>query len=655
MAAYENDDYYTIGEFGVAIKHPVNDTLDSAAFIESEYFTRGNAPNIPSKADPTVEVTGLISPGDDRDFYAFAVNSNDLSGGNLAYHFDIDDAANADGTGLDTIITIYDSNKNVVASNDDHFTDPGSLHVHDSYLDFVPAASDTYYVEVRSFQSSSGGDYILNIGISGAAGVQDEGPFIYGSMAGDQLFADGLDEFDSRVYGFAGNDQISGFSGKDTLAGGDGADTIGGDLGNDQIYGDEDRTQVFAQPDEGLGDGDHLGGGGGDDFVNGQRGNDVLSGDDGKDFLRGGLGNDTLRGGLGADRYGANSEGFGPDPGNDTYVIGVGESTPGETAPFEYNYDTIVAVSYDQSKGGFEGAGVAGGDQIRFTGFTGPVFLYGLKSFATSIGSELGGGKNGVVDAFYDRHGAEQDRYGTWIIVDADDTGSVTPGDIVLYFEADSLDFIASDFSAGQVVAPTHGQASSETFDGTVKADYIDAGAGNDTVRGYGAVDRLSGEDGADQLIGDAGNDMLDGGDQSDKLSGGAGTDHMFGGAGNDVLTGGAAGDFLYGGIGPDRFDYNSLAEFGGGSSAEIIQDFSHKQHDRIDVSGIDANTIMAGIQDFDLLDNAGAAFTAAGQIRFTFGATLTTISFNTDNDLTAEATLYVKGHVPLVDADVIF
>src|SRR4051812_8307399 len=81
---------------------------------------------------------------------------------------------------------------------------------------------------------------------------------------------------------------------------------------------------------------------------------------------------------------------------------------------------------------------------------------------------------------------------------------------------------------------------------------------GHDTVAGSVLADRLVGGGGNDELHGDRGDDAIDGGDDSDLLFGGPGNDSLrerrfgfdtlFGGPGDDALAGGRANDRLYGG-----------------------------------------------------------------------------------------------------------
>jgi Ca2+-binding RTX toxin-like protein len=118
-------------------------------------------------------------------------------------------------------------------------------------------------------------------------------------------------------------------------------------------------------------------------------------------------------------------------------------------------------------------------------------------------------------------------------------------------------------------------------------------GTGNDTantINGNDAANTLLGMGGADTLRGNGGNDVLDGG---------AGNDFLSGGAGNDILIGGPGTDIMFGGGGADTFAFKTVTDFGPASAPDQIGDFSPAEGDKIDLSAIDANTLLAGKQGF--------------------------------------------------------
>lgn len=155
---------------------------------------------------------------------------------------------------------------------------------------------------------------------------------------------------------------------------------------------------------------------------------------------------------------------------------------------------------------------------------------------------------------------------------------------------------------------------------------------GNNLLTGNASGNVLRGEAGNDGLRGMSGNDTLMGGTGNDTLGGDLGDDRLTGGSGRDVLTGGG---------GRDTFDFNSLGELtASAATSDVIKDFSRAQLDKIDLSGLDANTGVAGNQAFTSLIAGSAAFSAAGQLKYVGGI----LYGNTDADASAEFALSLTG-----------
>lgn len=145
----------------------------------------------------------------------------------------------------------------------------------------------------------------------------------------------------------------------------------------------------------------------------------------------------------------------------------------------------------------------------------------------------------------------------------------------------------------------------------------------------------------ADRVRGYAGND---------RIAGGRGNDTLYGDGGNDVIIGGAGLDNLYGGTGADVFDYNLASESSASSTGrDVIRDFT-RGTDRIDLSGIDANTAAAGNQAFTGFISASRAFSAAGQLKFSNGI----LYGNTDSDATAEFAVALTGVTGLAKTELV-
>jgi Ca2+-binding RTX toxin-like protein len=132
--------------------------------------------------------------------------------------------------------------------------------------------------------------------------------------------------------------------------------------------------------------------------------------------------------------------------------------------------------------------------------------------------------------------------------------------------------------------------------------------SGNNQLYGNGNANTLSGLAGDDYLYGDAGNDRLLGGNGNDKLYGGNGSDLLIGGLGIDRLDGEGEAD---------TFRFESIVE-SPYSARDTIIAFSGAAGDRIDVSAVDANTLVSGNQAFAFIGSN--PFTAAGQVRLSNG-----------------------------------
>ena len=189
----------------------------------------------------------------------------------------------------------------------------------------------------------------------------------------------------ATIVGKPTNDTLNGTDKADDIAGLSGNDTIRGRLGNDQIDGGEGNDVIYGGPDN-----DTLIGGPGNDSLYGGTHSDTLFGGIGNDKLYADQGYDTLDGGAGDDELygGNNSVSMLGGTGNDTLVAGQGGSTMsgGEgddtmTGAIGSDYitsekddaDTFIITDDDGNFGydnisGFNGAGVEGGDVLRFEG-----------------------------------------------------------------------------------------------------------------------------------------------------------------------------------------------------------------------------------------------------------------------------------------------
>jgi Ca2+-binding RTX toxin-like protein len=209
------------------------------------------------------------------------------------------------------------------------------------------------------------------------------------------------------------------------------------------------------------------------------------------------------------------------------------------------------------------------------------------------------------------------------------------------------------------------GGGGDDVLQGHAGADTLDGGDGNDTAIyggstagvtvflssgvGHGGdaegdhlynIENLRGSNYDDTFWGDENANVLEGLAGKDQLKGAGGADTLIGGMGADVMTGGAGGD---------AFVWESIAETGIASSdMDTIKDFNAAEGDKINLHAIDANTTIAGNQDFTFIETAN--FSAPGQIRYFNDGVDTYIVMNRDSVLVDDAAIRISG-VHTVDA----
>lgn len=170
--------------------------------------------------------------------------------------------------------------------------------------------------------------------------------------------------------------------------------------------------------------------------------------------------------------------------------------------------------------------------------------------------------------------------------------------------------------------------------------DAVYGGAGSDSITGTPFVDHLYGLDGDDTLSGLGDNDRLYGDDGNDTLWGGIGGDNLYGGAGNDRIIGGVGNDKMWGGAGADTFVI--LAESTGGSlETDFIHDFNAAEGDRVDLSAIDANTLLSGDQGFSIVNSVGSGY---GEMVLVYANGQTTLRLYTNGDKTVDYQIRLDG-----------
>ncbi len=153
---------------------------------------------------------------------------------------------------------------------------------------------------------------------------------------------------------------------------------------------------------------------------------------------------------------------------------------------------------------------------------------------------------------------------------------------------------------------------------------------------------------------GNALNNVVTGNTGANTLKGGAGNDSIVGGLGNDILMGDLGKDSLAGGLGADKFKFNGGAETGlAPTTRDIIGDFSRSQGDKIDLSAIDANSVLTLNNAFSA-PTVGTHFSGAftGQGKLYFDQVAHVLYGNNDADSAADFSIQLNGVSNLAATD---
>lgn len=440
----------------------------------------------------------------------------------------------------------------------------------------------------------------------------------------------------------------------------------------------------------------------------------VLRGLDGDDILRsgqelqGGAGNDVLSNGHflfgqeGDDILDASGPAFGNagsmsgGTGNDTYYV---DSIDDEVIESGLGTDLIITTltSY-----------VLAADLENLTGTTAAMLTFAgnlaANAIAGNLSDDLLDGRDGN-DMLAGQAGDDDLRGGA-----GDDTILGGDGDDIVAGGSgnDTVDGGAGDdrvdggsgndsLDGGAGYDILTGGSGDDTITSAAGADTIDGGSGNDLLNGGARADTLFGREGDDTLNGGVGADTLVGGldndtyridsagdrvvelagegtdrvtsylssytlaenvenltgmlDSGQTLVGNAMANRIAGNAGSDRIEGATGRDTMSGGAGPDLFIFRDGDTSAARNTADRITDFSQADLDRIRVHEIDANTALAGDQNFTFIGN-GAFTGVAGQLHYAQQGAVTYVEGDTNGDSLADFVIRLDGVINLAAGD---
>jgi Ca2+-binding RTX toxin-like protein len=587
------DDIYVVDNAGDLVVETANGGVDTVR-ASIDYILGANLENL-----TLIGAAALTGRGNDLDNVLIANNGGDHLYG---------------GAGADTLIggTGADYLDGGVGADAMDGGAGNDVYVVDNLGDTVTELANGGVDTVMSSVNFTLGANIENLTLTGATALLQA----KGNALDNVIIAN---DAGAQMWGFDGNDTLIGGAGNDWMNGGVGADIMKGGLGNDSYVVDNindvvielagqgsdtiTTTVSYTLPDNverlflsGIaalnGTGNAL-----DNLLTGNDAANILRGLDGNDIINGGGGDDTLDGGAGIDRMAGGT-------GNDLYIVdNIG--------------DTVIELSGEGVDTVMSSVNFTLGDNVENLTLTGVAALlakgnaldniiiandagaqmWGLDGNDTLIGGAGNDWLNGGAGADIMKGGLGNDSY----VVD-------NVNDVVVELAGEGVDTINTTVSY--------------TLSDNVERMVLS---------GVGAINGT----------GNALDNMLTGNDAANILRGLDGNDIISGGGGNDLLDGGLGQDILTGGAGADTFLFATLAD-STVAKPDLITDLQNI--DFIDLRQIDANSLVAGDQAFNIVSAFGHK---AGELQLTYDAAAnhTVALLDVNGDGKADAAIWMTGN----------
>jgi Ca2+-binding RTX toxin-like protein len=527
------------------------------------------------------------------------------------------------------------------------------------------------------------GANLENLTLTGSAAINGTGNALANVMRGNNA-ANVLDggSGNDAFAGNGGNDTLIGGAGNDSLNGGAGADAMSGGIGDDTYTIDNALDTVSENVGEGtdtvVSSIDYTLGANVENLS--LTGTAISATGNGlNNAIRGTSAANVLDGGAGADKL----YGYG---GDDTYIVDTSSDRtaeiPGGGTDTVMSSATYTLFSYIENLTLTGSSAIGGTGNIEdnvLTGNDAANTLNGVAGNDTLIGNGGNDWLDGGTGADTMTGGLGNDTYTVDNVLDTitENVGEGT--DLVRSSISYTLGANVENLTLlGSANIDGTGNALANALRGNAGNNILDGGAGADKMYGYGGDDTFiidNAGDGISEAAGGGtdtalasvsytlaanvenltltGTSAINGtGNALDNvITGNLAANVLSGSGGNDTLIGGAGTDHMTGGAGNDMFVFAN-GDFGGATTAtaDEIVDFTSGQ-DTIDLSQVDANSLLGGDQAFAFVGTSAFSDTA-GELRFEQISGNTYLEGDLNGDGVADFMIKVDGSHVFTGAD---